>query len=154
MMCVCAKGELGRGGKCGEGFKLESYPKSKSVSVAVVAIASFFCVLDVRGKKKKKKEAELAILSFGPGTNIPRISRNRGSERGRAGSFVTASPSASSILSDDCSKSRFCACQDFFAVRNFYLAERCRTAWLPSCCKIPLALAERLHLGGTEVAAK
>lgn len=142
MMCECVCERRTRGGKCGEGFKLESYRKSKSVSAAAVAIASSLWVLKVR---EKKKEAELAILSFGPGQTY-RGSRN--SVGGGAGSFFfTASPSAS-ILSDDCSKCRFCACQDFFAVRIFYLAERCRMALLPSSWKSPPALAERLHLSG------
>lgn len=53
-MCECVCERRTRGGKCGEGFKLESYRKSKSVSAAVVAIASSFWVLNVREKKKSQ----------------------------------------------------------------------------------------------------
>lgn len=62
MMCACVrKGEL-EGGSCGEGFKLESYRKSKSVAVVAIRLV-FVCVECLGGKKG----AESAILRFGPG---------------------------------------------------------------------------------------
>lgn len=60
MMCECVCERRTRGGKCGEGFKLESYRKSKSVSAAVVAIASSF-VCRRCGEKKERQSWQFSL---------------------------------------------------------------------------------------------